>query len=666
MTQPTPTFPSSKGAVWGVAALLTITFLAGVFAANFNHRAVDITPYLRGKVHDDSVENGGNSIATVAKTDSTWLVKYHLRPRFAFPYAGIDFNFDSSLPVGLDDWSRFHQIRLRVRYLHPGALPIRCWITSERVHGKDTLQAPNEVQFQPTSQWTTTALDWSILRIPSWWIAQSNIAPNEQRVNLERVRKLQFQTPDLHLPNDSGIIEISKVHLEGPWVSPTRLMMGIQILWVGWGILFLIFGWRSWRARALIASTRADHAEELVQAKTDFVATMSHEIRTPLNGVIVPAQMLQESPLDAEQLDHVQTILESANHLLGILQNALDFSKLEAGKLELEQVPLSPQRALESVRRIFEPKASEKSVKLLTDFDAELPEGILGDPLRLRQVLMNLVSNALKFTEQGTITLEAKKVRRFGMKSAEPRLRFAVSDTGIGMDPAACKRLFQKYTQLEKSTSRKYGGTGLGLAISQGLVEAMGGRIEVASTLGKGSSFFFSIPFQPTELITEHETETIPVFLTSSFQVLVVDDNRVNRKVAKAMLSKLGCQVVVASSGLEAIALLETQKFDLILMDCHMPDMNGFEASLAIRSWKDDPQELCRQAAQTPIIALTADVLPDIHKRCEMAKMDGVLPKPFRQELMAKEIARWMNSPRGESPFTRLADPSRNASETNP
>ncbi|MEK7394711.1 MAG: ATP-binding protein, partial [Fibrobacterota bacterium] len=341
---------------------------------------------------------------------------------------------------------------------------------------------------------------------------------------------------------------------------------------------------------------------------------------------------------------HVETILESGNKLAAILQDALDYSKIEAGKLELEHVPFSIERALVSVKRIFEPKAREKGLVLETWLDPELPSAVLGDPLRLRQVLMNLVSNAIKFTENGTIRIEAKRMARSAATSTEIDIFYRVSDTGIGMDPAASNRLFRRYTQLESSTSRRYGGTGLGLSISQGLVQAMGGKIELESAVGKGSSFFFTVTVESAEADHEEETNFFPTFEALKPRILVADDNRVNRKVADAMLVKLGCEVTLASSGKQAISILESSPFDLILMDCHMPEMDGFDASRIIRSWSTETDEIKRSASTTPIVALTADVLPGIRERCLDAKMNGMISKPFRQEELAKEIARWIGN----------------------
>jgi CheY-like chemotaxis protein len=262
---------------------------------------------------------------------------------------------------------------------------------------------------------------------------------------------------------------------------------------------------------------------------------------------------------------------------------------------------------------------------------------------------MNLVSNAIKFTERGGIRIEARRVRSTDAGSPD-LIRFAVADSGIGMDTEAGRKLFQRFTQLESSTSRKFGGTGLGLAIAQGIVQMMGGRIEFESEQGKGSTFHFSIPFAEAESRAEGETGTMPVFRAGGMEVLVIDDNRVNRKVALSILEKLGCRVETAESGEEALSILESRSFDLVLMDCHMPGMDGFETARRIRSWAGDASDARARAAATPIVALTADVLPDIRERCLAARMDGVLAKPFSQEQLASEISRWGGARVGSAP----------------
>jgi len=248
---------------------------------------------------------------------------------------------------------------------------------------------------------------------------------------------------------------------------------------------------------------------------------------------------------------------------------------------------------------------------------------------------MNLVSNALKFTEKGSISIEATRETD---PNGAPRVRFDVSDTGIGMDPASQERLFQRFSQLERSTTRRYGGTGLGLAIAQGLVNAMGGTIRVESALGKGSRFHFSFPLVDAAYDSSADEEEPDTAGIQGLRVLVVDDNRVNRRVARSLLLRLGCDVDDAGSGEEALEHLAERKSEIVLMDCHMPDMDGFETTRILRGWSSDPSPAKRAASTVPVIALTADALSDVRERCLEAGMDDVLTKPLFGRDLAKAL----------------------------
>jgi signal transduction histidine kinase/AmiR/NasT family two-component response regulator len=565
-------------------------------------------------------------------------MKYRLRPGFAFPFAGMQLTLDSTA-ANYSKFTKFHKLRVQIKHHANDSTLYRAWIHSRRKIHNTSVVAPNEVQYRPKSNWQNLSIDWIHLRLPSWWISQYRVPIEEQYARIDDVVSISFVTPDASSQTDSGTVEVSKVWMEGPIIARSKLLIGIQILWVVWAVGFLVQGWLAWMRRAR-------QAEGVVpRVKTEFLATMSHEIRTPLNGMIVPAQLLQDTPLDSEQRGLVQTILESGNHLAAILQDALDYFKIETDKLTLEHVPFSVSQTVESVGRIFQSQASEKGLALRVEIDPLLPQAIQGDPLRLKQILINLVSNAVKFADSGEILLNASLVRHPDGLPGLDKIRFQVKDTGLGMSPEETRRLFQKFTQLDSSIARRFGGTGLGLSIAQGLAVKMGTSIEVESVVGKGSNFAFSISFEKAELerlsdpAISKETSSL-----GSTAILVVDDNRVNLRVATAALEKIGCQVRGASSGLEALSIMEQHAFNLVLMDCHMPEMDGFQTSLKIRSWVNDASEMRRQAASTPILALTADVLPDIRERCLEAKMDGVIPKPFRREQLAMEVQTWAKS----------------------
>lgn len=367
-------------------------------------------------------------------------------------------------------------------------------------------------------------------------------------------------------------------------------------------------------------------AEEASIAKSSFLATMSHEIRTPMNGVLGMAQVLATTTLTEEQKLYVDTILESGNSLLMVINDVLDFSKIEAGKMSLENISFNLTHLVTDTVNLFKSKAIDKNIQLTSAIDDNCPIELKGDNLRIKQILQNLVSNAIKFTENGSV-----KINISGTKIAEDSASLMVSviDTGIGIDQGSQGKLFSDFTQVDSSTTRKFGGTGLGLAICKKLIILMNGEIGVTSQPDKGTTFWFTLNLDINNA-TEKEGQQNVAKLTQkqtplSGNILLVEDNAVNQMVAQAILNKFGLTAEIANDGLEAVQKIKLKQYDLILMDCQMPVLDGFDATKEIRQFENEqPQNM-----HVPIIALTANAHDKDKERCLAIGMDDYLSKPI-------------------------------------
>ena len=373
-------------------------------------------------------------------------------------------------------------------------------------------------------------------------------------------------------------------------------------------------------------------------AKSAFLANMSHEIRTPLNGILGMAQVLEMGGLSSEQREQVQTILDSGRNLMALLNDVLDLSKIEAGKIAIVSADTDLTHTLRRLHRLWKPKAEESGLEFYLSLDPDLPQVLNFDAVRVRQCVSNLISNAIKFTSKGRVEVFVTAKRQ---PDGQHLVKIRVSDTGVGMDEETMGRLFRPFTQADDSTSRKYGGTGLGLSITRSLAELMGGEASVRSEIGRGSEFTFS--FLAGEAAPQHrvvsegvsmnEDESRSSLKNQNLRLLLVDDHPINRQVASLFLRPFNMRIVEATNGKEALAALERETFDVVLLDVHMPVMDGTETIRAIRA-SGQPW------ANLPVIALTADAMTGDKERYLGMGMDGYMSKPIAERDLITEISR--------------------------
>nr|WP_052170094.1 ATP-binding protein [Massilia sp. JS1662] len=625
-----------------------------------------------------SYNANGNSVGSLTITPDAIVMRCHLRSAATYPFCSLRFQLGD--PAKGVDMTRYDTMSLDLRYSGQGRRVIKIHL----MNFESDISTPsdwnsqrfNEVQLQLPPQPRFT-IPMHALRTADWWRSSREIPLSKSYVRLDHVTTVEVATDDV--PREQVItIEVRSIKFSGKWISKTTLLTWLVVAWIACGVLGLSLGLLHFRTSLAVTRLRleqlaaidrerkaAEAAREtalaeavgLARERSNFLAQMSHELRTPLNAIIGYAQLLRRErlPLNERQAAGLATIHESGQHLLTLINDILDLARVEAGKMELHPAAVHLDTFLRVVVDIMRVKAEEKGLAFNYEPAAELPDAVTIDETRLRQVLLNLLGNAVKFTDRGSVSLRVARAPP-GPEDDEAttRLRFEVADTGIGMSAHQVGRLFQPFEQVADA-HRRAGGTGLGLAISRQLVRLMGGDIEVASEPHEGSTFSFELAVRAAagSPAGAPSPGRIVGYQGERRRVLIVDDVPQNRAMLVDLLETTGFVVAAASSGLECLVLLDSFRPDLIVMDVMMPVIDGNETIRRIRqlpAWR-----------AIPIVAVTASVNPDDERTSRAAGASAFLGKPVDVDILLDTIGtllslNWISAPRPPEPEEADAD----------
>jgi signal transduction histidine kinase/CheY-like chemotaxis protein len=619
-------------------------------------RTIEISPGQPhgARVADDRPELGGNSVAILERTPDAIVM--HCALGTVATYGFCKMQFLLGRPGQGIDLSGFDTIAFDLRYTgrppHLIKLHLMNYEPEFSTPGDWNSQRFNEAEIELPQQATFT-IPMNVLRTADWWRSSHKVPLSKSYARLDRVTAVELSTGAV--PHGQAItLEVRSIRFHGKWISKTALLMGLVFAWIACGILGLSLGLLHFRDSLSDTTSRLEHlaavdrerkaaeaareaalaeAVGLARQRSNFLAQMSHELRTPLNAIIGYAQLLKRDRhlLNDRQAAGLATIQESGQHLLTLINDILDLARVEAGRMVLYPAAVHLGAFLQVVVDIMRVKAEEKGLAFEYALAPDVPAAVTVDETRLRQVLLNLLGNAVKFTDRGTVSLRVSRVPSAVGDESDVRLRFDVADTGIGMSAQQLGRLFQPFEQVA-DMPRRAGGTGLGLAISQQLVRLMGGNIDVASEPGKGSAFWFELaaPVATGSPANGPSQGTIVNYEGERKRVLIVDDVPQNRAMLVDLLQSVGFVVAAAENGLECLVLLDSFKPDLIVMDVMMPVIDGNETTRRIRqmpAW-----------TRVPVIAVTAGATRDDEARCREAGADAFVPKPVEHDVLLGAI----------------------------